>query len=68
VDGSANRTTLIIAAIILIGFGTGLFYMPVIMNAIGAWSPVAAGVFAVLFVGAFFAIFWLRARHQRRKR
>lgn len=67
-DGSASRRTLIIAAVILIGFGAGFYFMPTIMKAIGYWSPAAAGVFAVLFVVAFFAIFWLRGRYQRGKR
>lgn len=67
-DGSASRTTLVIAAVILIGFGAGFYFMPKIMRAIGSWSPIAAGIFAVLFVGAFFAIFWLRGRYQRGKR
>lgn len=65
-EPTTSRTTLVIAAVILLGFGTGLFFMPSIMHAIGRWSPYAAAVFAALFVGAFFGIFWLRARWQRR--
>jgi hypothetical protein len=40
--------------------------MPRIMLALGAESPALAGVFAVLFVLAFFGLFWLRARQQRK--
>jgi hypothetical protein len=68
VSEPADRKTLIIAGIILLGFGAGLYFMPTIMRAIGNWSPAAAGVFAVLFVGAFFGVFWLRGLYQRRKK
>lgn len=63
-----DRKTLIIAAVILFGFGSGLYFMPVIMRAIGEWSSIAAAIFAAVFVIAFFAVFWLRGRYQRRKR
>jgi len=39
--------------------------MPTIMIAVGNYSTVAAGIVAVAFVGAFFLVFWLRARSQR---
>lgn len=68
VTDNTNRTTLIIAAVILFGFGAGLYFMPTIMHAIGSWSPLAAGIFAVLFVAAFFFVFWLRGRYQQRHR
>jgi Ca2+/Na+ antiporter len=61
-----NRNALIAAAIILIGFGLLAFFMPTIMLALGEVSPLAAGVVAVLFVAAFFLVFWLRSRAQRR--
>ena len=62
----SSRNAAIAAAIILGGFGLGAFYMPTIMIAVGNYSTVAAGVVAVAFVGAFFLVFWLRARSQRR--
>lgn len=61
-----NRNALIAAAVILIGFGLLAFFMPTIMLALGEVSPLAAGVVAVLFVAAFFAVFWLRSKRQRR--
>jgi hypothetical protein len=61
----SSRNAAIAAAIILGGFGLGAFYMPTIMIAVGNYSTVAAGVVAVAFVGAFFLVFWLRARSQR---
>ncbi len=61
----SSRNAAIAAAIILGGFGLGAFYMPTIMIAVGNYSTVAAGIVAVLFVAAFFLVFWLRARSQR---
>ena len=63
---NGSRNAAIAAAIILGGFGLAAFYMPTIMIAVGNYSTVAAGVVAVLFVAAFFLVFWLRARSQRR--
>ena len=59
-----NRSAAIAAAIILVGFGLGAFYLPTIMLAVGNCSTVAAGIVAVLFVAAFFLVFWLRGRSQ----
>jgi hypothetical protein len=61
-----SRNAAIAAALILGGFGLAAFYMPTIMIAVGNYSTVAAGIVAVTFVGAFFLVFWLRARSQRR--
>ena len=58
------RNSAIAAAVILIGFGLVAYFMPTIMLALGEASPVAAGVVAVLFVAAFFLVFWLRGRSQ----
>lgn len=62
-----NRNALIAGAVILIGFGLTAFWMPTIMLALGEFSPLAAGAVGVLFVAAFFMVFWLRARSQRNK-
>jgi hypothetical protein len=61
-----SRNAAIAAALILGGFGLVAFYMPTIMIAVGNYSTAAAGVVAVAFVAAFFLVFWLRARSQRR--
>lgn len=63
----SNRNAAIAAAVIMIGFGVFAYFLPTIMLAVGNVSPAAAGVIAVLFVAAFFLVFWLRARSQRRK-
>jgi hypothetical protein len=61
-----NRNSALAAAAILIGFGMLAYFMPTIMLAIGGYSPAVAGVVAVAFVGAFFLVFYLRGRFQRR--
>lgn len=61
-----SRNAAIAAALILGGFGLVAFYMPTIMIAVGNYSTIAAGIVAVAFVGAFFLVFWLRGRSQRR--
>jgi hypothetical protein len=63
-----TRKTAIAAAIILFGFGAAWVFMPRIMLAVGSVSPIAAGILAIAFVAAFFAIFWLRSRSQNKKR
>ncbi|MAW88722.1 MAG: hypothetical protein CMJ42_19555 [Phyllobacteriaceae bacterium] len=57
----------IAALVILLGFGLVAHFMPNIMLWIGERSPAVAGVVAILFVAAFFGVFWLRARQQRRR-
>ena len=63
-----NRSSAIAAAILLAVFGLGTFYLPTIMLAVGNLSTIAAGVVAVLFVAAFFLVFWLRGKSQKRRR
>ncbi len=63
----SNRNAAIAAAVIMISFGVFAYFLPTIMLAVGNVSQVAAGIIAVLFVAAFFLVFWLRGRSQRRK-
>jgi preprotein translocase subunit YajC len=56
------------AAIILVAFGVAAYFMPTIMVAVGNRSTFAAGALAVLFVAAFFLVFFLRARSQNRRK
>ena len=62
-----NRNSLIAAACIVLGFGLLAFYMPRIMLAVGQVSTLAAGALAVAFVAAFFGIFFLRGRQQKKR-
>ena len=50
------------AAIIMLVFGGGFIVMPKIVLWLGNYSPWLGGLFGVLFVMAFFGIFWLRRR------
>ena len=61
-----TRHAAVAAAWIMIIFGVTAFFLPKIMLAVGNYSTVAAGFVAVLFVLAFFAVFWLRGRSQRK--
>ena len=61
-----DRNTLIVSACIMSVFATAPFYLHIVMVAIGNFSTVAAGAFAVPFVGAFFFLFWLRSLSQKR--
>ena len=61
-----NTKNAAIAALwILLIFGIGAFYLPTLIIAIGDYSTIAAAMLAVLFVAAFFGVFWLRGRSQR---
>ncbi|MDX3927714.1 MAG: hypothetical protein QHC90_18135 [Shinella sp.] len=59
--------TAVAAALILGGTGLAFFLLPKLMIALGDISPWLAGAVGTLFVLAFFILFWLRARYQRRR-
>ncbi|MEN9895447.1 MAG: hypothetical protein RIR97_1299 [Pseudomonadota bacterium] len=65
-NNSTPKSQAIAAALILSGFGLLFFLMPNMMLWIGGFSPVMAAGFGTLCVLAFFLVFWLRARQQRR--
>jgi hypothetical protein len=62
-----TRRTALAAAIIFFGFAIAAYFLPSIMLALGDISPWLAGLFAILFVAAFFAIFWLRGLARNRE-
>lgn len=62
-----NRGPLLAAALILLFFGLGGFFLPTIMLLVGDYSTTVAGIIAMVFVAAFFGVFWLRARAQARR-
>ncbi|UVK40748.1 hypothetical protein LHFGNBLO_002264 [Mesorhizobium sp. AR10] len=62
-----TRNAAIAALWILLLFGVGAFYLPTVMLAVGNVSTVLAGIVGVAFVLAFFMVFWLRGRNQRKK-
>lgn len=61
----ATKNSAIAAALVLLGFGVVGFFMPAIVLKLGEISPFFGGAAAVLFVLAFFGIFWLRGRRNR---
>jgi uncharacterized membrane protein len=62
-----TRNAAIAALWILLLFGIAAYYLPTVMLASGKISTVLAGVVGVVFVLAFFMVFWLRGRNQRKK-
>lgn len=67
-SGGNKRGPIIAAGAILLGFLALFFVMPPIMIWLAErFSPYVAAVFAVLAVLSFFLVFWLRARHQRKR-
>jgi len=63
-----TRSAIIAAAIFLAIFGILGFFMPGILIALAETSPWLAILIAVIFIGAFFVVFWLRGRYQDRRR
>ena len=61
-----TRQTLVAAAVLMLVFGVGAYFLPVIVIAAGGVSPYAGAAVAVVFVAAFFLVFWLRGRSRRR--
>ncbi|MDL2405455.1 hypothetical protein PY650_07230 [Rhizobium calliandrae] len=64
---SETRSTAIAAAIILLAAMALLYLMPDVIVWLGNVSPWLGTGFGVLVILAFFLVFWLRARYQRRK-
>lgn len=62
-----TRNAAIAAFWIMLIFGFGAFWLPTVIIAVGNYSTVAAGIVAVLFVAAFFMVFWLRGRLKGRR-
>ena len=63
----SDRNAAIAAAIILAVAMIGFFVMPGLMMRLSEISLWLAYGVAILFVLAFFAVFWLRGRYQRRR-
>ena len=56
----------IVAAVILLGTGLVFYFMPAMMMSLSEISPWLSYALAISFVLAFFAVFWLRGRRQRK--
>lgn len=65
-QSATNRSAAIAAAVILGGTGLIFYFMPTMMMALSETSPWLSYAVAIIFVLAFFAVFWLRSRRQNR--
>lgn len=63
---TSGRSAAIAAAVILLITGLAFFVLPNVMIRLGEISPWLAAAAGAALVLAFFLVFWLRARHQRR--
>jgi hypothetical protein len=61
-----DRKALIASAVIIAVVVAGWLVMPKIMLLVSGGGPIAGAAVAIAFMLAFFAVLWLRARHQRR--
>ncbi|GHC64377.1 hypothetical protein [Limoniibacter endophyticus] len=58
-----SRKSVLGAAVVLGGFGSVAYFLPSIILGLGDVSPFLGGAVALIFVAAFFGIFWLRGRY-----
>lgn len=65
-DRGEVRGALIASALIIVLTVAGWLIMPRIMLLVSGGGPFAGVAVAILFMLAFFAVLWLRARYQRR--
>ena len=61
-----TRSSVVAAAVLMLVFGLGAYFLPDVVIAAGSVSPYVGGAIAVVFVAAFFLVFWLRGRARRR--
>ena len=60
-----TRSSVVAAAVLMLVFGLGAYFLPDVVIAAGSVSPYVGGAIAVVFVAAFFLVFWLRGRARR---
>jgi hypothetical protein len=65
--GGSRYAPAIAAGLILAAVCLGWLLMPSLMRAISGGGPLAGLAVAILFILAFFAIFWLRTRYLQRR-
>ena len=63
---AGSYSPLVAAALIMAAVAGSFLMMPRIMLAVSGGGPFVGLLVAMLFILAFFAVLWLRARHQRR--
>ncbi len=65
-QSSSNRNALLAAALIMAAVFIVMYFMPKLLLWIAGYNEYVAYATGALFILAFFAVFWLRARVQRR--
>ena len=66
-ENSEARSALIAAACIMLFVASSYFFMPPLLNWLSEFSVWFAYIVASSFVLAFFGIFWLRSRYQKKR-
>ena len=66
-EKTENRSAFIAAGVIMLGVASSYFFMPPLLTWLADISVWLSYSVAVLFVLAFFGIFWLRSRYQKRR-
>ena len=61
-----SYSPLVAAALIMAAVVVGFLLMPRLMLAVSGGGPFIGVLVAIIFILAFFAVLWLRARYQRR--
>lgn len=64
---ASDRASVLAAFLIMGGAGLVFYFMPTLMLWLGDRSPFLAAGVGALAVLAFFVVFWLRARYQKRR-
>jgi hypothetical protein len=64
-NGNQTKNNAIAAAIILLGVGAALYFMPTIVLTLGEVSPLLGAAAGAVIVLAFFILFWLRSRLKK---
>jgi hypothetical protein len=59
-----DKKNAVAAGIILVGFTAAFFFLPRLVNALGAISPFLGFGAGVALIAAFFGVFWLKRRRQ----
>ena len=65
-DSGNRMAPAVAAALFLVAVVCGWLLMPRLMRLVSGGGPLVGALVAILFMLAFFAVLWLRARHQRR--
>ena len=66
-DPHYDRSTLVSAALVFVGFGLLIYFLPAIMLALGGENPVLGGLAVAAILVLPFAGLWLRGRARRKQ-